>query len=530
MIKSWTSLLLIVIIMAGFLPLHILPASGYTFGSIQALGPQPGPDELPTTLTASDGTLWVVWQNSNNGPYTLLYKTFTGLAWSAVQTVPTGVPQNRAPSISQLLNGSIIIVFSSNQTGHWNLYDLAFNNGSWSKSAQVTSDSFAELSTGTTVSPDSTLWLVFERDFSNTLRQIYYKTLVGNVWSADSQLTSDPTLNVTPTVMTAKDRSIWVSWAKFSTVTSQFFIYLQIFNGTKWSSPFALTTAKTNANIFDVEPSIVQDRNGTIWAFWSREVTLSRGFFEQKLFYKFSGDAGMTWSAETQLTFGGDSTNPIDDLTPSAVQGSDKSLWIFYTSDPTTSFTNSFDIYFIKTNPISPVHDVAVTGIQPSLTKLYPYGDAPASIATIAVTVADLGDFDETVQLTVQVANKTTFTLGPVSGAITHGTSRTFLVNWNATNATPGRYTIVASVAPVPGETIGAAMDNRLSFKSVGVLYFGDLDKSGQVDFGDVTTFLFGYLTTPGATGWNPDADLDRDNVIDFGDVVAMLFNYQKTI
>jgi hypothetical protein len=73
-------------------------------------------------------------------------------------------------------------------------------------------------------------------------------------------------------------------------------------------------------------------------------------------------------------------------------------------------------------------------------------------------------------------------------------------------------------------------MGNKLSFKSVGVLYFGDLDKDGQVDFGDVTAMLFGYLATPGATGWNPDADLDRDKVIDFGDVVAMLFNYQKTI
>jgi hypothetical protein len=530
MIKSWTSLLLITIMVVGFLPLHILPTSGYSFGGIQALGAQPGPDELPTTLTASDGTLWVVWQNQNNGPYTLLYKTFNGITWSAAQSVPTGILQNRAPSMSQLLNGSIVIVFSSNQTGYWNLYDLTFNSGSWSKSSQVTSAPFAELSTGTTVSPDSTLWLVFERDFSNTLRQIYYKTLVGNVWSADYQLTSDPTLNVTPSVMTAKDRSIWVSWAKFSTATTQFFIYYQIFNRTKWSSPFALTTAKTNGNIFDVEPSIVQDRNGTIWVFWSREVTLSRGFFEQKLFYKFSGDAGFTWSADTQLTFGGDSTNPIDDVTPSAVQGSDKSLWIFYSSDPTTSFTNSFDIYFLKSNPISPVHDVAVTGIQPSPTNLYPYGDAPASVAAIAVTVSNLGDFDETVQLTVQVANTTTFTLGPVSGGITHGTSRTFQVPWNATNATPGRYTIVASVAPVPGETIGAAMGNKLSFKSVGVLYFGDLDKDGQVDFGDVTAMLFGYLATPSSPGWNPDADLDRDKVIDFGDVVAMLFNYQKTI
>ena len=249
MVKPQTGLLLIAVILAVLVPLHTRPASGYSFGNVQALGPVPGANELPTTLQAANGTLWVAWQNQNSGPYTLLYKTLTGLAWSSTQSIPTGIPQNRAPSISQLMNGTMIIVFSSNQTGYWNLYYLTFNKGSWSNSVRLTSGPFNELSTGTAVASSSTLWLVWERDVSNTLRQIYYKTFSGNVWSGDNQLTFDPTLNVTPSVTTVKGGSIWVSWAKFSALTSQFFIYYQIFNGT-WSDPLALTTAKTNTNIF----------------------------------------------------------------------------------------------------------------------------------------------------------------------------------------------------------------------------------------------------------------------------------------
>lgn len=527
MVKPWTCLLLTGILLAVLIPLHMRPASAYSFGNVQALGSVPGANELPTTVSAADGTLWVIWQNQNSGHYTLLYKTYAGLIWSSTQIIPTGIPQNRAPSVSQLLNGTIIVVFSSNQTGHWNLYYLTFNKGSWSNSVQLTSGPFDELSTATTVGADSALWLAWERDASNALRQIYYKTLSGNVWSGDNQLTSDPTLNVTPGVMTAKDRTIWVSWAKFSTLTSQFFIYYQIFNGT-WSSPLPLTTAKTNTNIFDVEPSVVQDRNGTIWAFWSREVTLSKGSFEQKLFFKFSGDAGSTWSVDKQLTFGGDSTNPIDDVTPSVVQGFDKSLWVFYSSDPMTS--NSFQIYYIKTNPIFPVHDLAVSSVQFSPNKTYPYGDTPSSLVQIKVTVSDLGDFAETAMVSLQSVNNTALNIFSSSLNISSGSSALLTLNWNTSQAPPGRYTIKASVAPVAGETVGAAMDNVLRKGSVMVLLPGDLDKDGRLSIDDAAIMGSAYLAKPGDSNWNPDADLNRDGVINIFDFAIMAANYGKTL
>ena len=274
----------------------------------------------------------------------------------------------------------------------------------------------------------------------------------------------------------------------------------------------------------------MQDRNGTIWAFWSREITLSKGSFEQKLFFKFSGNAGLTWSPNSQLTFGGDATNPIDDITPSAVQGIDKSLWVFYSSDLTTSSTNSFQIYYIKTNPIFPVHDLAVSSMQFSLNKTYPYGDTPSSMVQINLTVSDLGDFAETAIVTVEAVNNTAFNIFSSSTNISSGSSARFALYWNTTSAPPGRYTIQASVAPVAGETAGAAMDNTLRQGSVMILLPGDLDRDGRLNINDAAMMGSAYLAKPGDSNWNPDADLNRDGVINIFDFAIMAASYGKAL
>ena len=90
-----------------------------------------------------------------------------------------------------------------------------------------------------------------------------------------------------------------------------------------------------------------------------------------------------------------------------------------------------FDIYYMTSSSIYPVHSAAVISIQVSgticyyrgLCGIYPYGyNAPSQeIATISVTVTNTGDFDETFTVTLQAINNTnyiartsTLTQGPV--------------------------------------------------------------------------------------------------------------------
>src|SRR6266702_1458198 len=165
---------------------------------------------------------------------------------------------------------------------------------------------------------NGTLWVAWQ----HSPDQPYYQTYNGASWSAIRTLptgtafTVDPTFNVTPTVTSPKDGRIWVTWSKL--ISGQYDVYTRIFNGIAWSSDTQLTSVPT----WDIQPDLVQDRNGTIWLFWSRQLQLTSGtnaIFQQKLFYKFSIDNGQTWSADTQLTFYGDATNPIDDFAPAVI-------------------------------------------------------------------------------------------------------------------------------------------------------------------------------------------------------------------
>ncbi len=527
--KSLKRLLLLAVLLALLAQGQTGVVLGYSLGSPQLLENLGSNDNLPTALQASNGTLWVAWEAFTGTRPDIYVMTYNGIGWTPFQnlTGPSTV-NNIAPSLNQLQNGTIILVWSSNLAGSYNLRYKLFNNGVWTKPVQFTSTPFDDVLPKTLVTADGTLWVFFERDylstacFSGACRQVWYKTLKGNTWSPETQLTVDFTWNRMANPMRAKDGSVWLAYSKWigSGTTGNFDLFYRTFNGTQWSSDIQLTSL-TNS---DQAPDLVQDRNGTIWLFWAREFQLAPAVFQNKLMYKFSGDAGRSWTSEIQLTFGGDSTNTIDDNQPFAVQGRDQSLWIFYSSDATGA-GSLFDIYYIKTNRIWPVHDVAVTKLQVSPVKMYPW-----NIATINVTVSDLGDFIESVQLTVQAVNRTTFTIGTGSTFLAGGTSKVFSFSWNASAASPGRYTIVASVPLMPGETIGAGMDNTLQYKTLNILYPGDLNKDGTVNIIDAGMMGAAYNSRPGYPNWNPDADIDHNlwvNIIDFGILGA---NYGKSI
>ncbi len=510
-------------------PLQTRPVSGYTFQSPQLLDNGPTFDTTPAALQASNGTLWVVWDSDRLVQNQIFFKTYNGTTWTSPKNLTWGpsFQNNQQPSIAQLANGTIILAWSNNQTGHFNLWYKTLTGNVWSASYQFTESCpgcgkvflAGDLASRMVLGTDGTLWVFWERDtFSsscpilNACKQIFYKTLKGNVWSGDVQVTVDPTFNTVPGVAVVKDGSLRLTYSKFIAKGPAYSIFYRTFNGTQWSSEVPLTSSN-----FDLDSDIVQDRNGTLWLFWARDLTVGPSSFLTKLFYKFSPDGGLTWSPDTQLTF----TSGSNDDDPFPVQARDRSLWIFYDSD----FLASVDIWYVKTNPIWPVHDVAVTKIQPSPGRIYPW-----QVTTVNVTVSDLGDFIESIQLTVQAVNKTTFTIGTGSTFLAGGTSKVFSFSWNATGASPGRYVIVASVPLMPGETIGAGLDNTLRYKTLNILIPGDLDKNGIVNIIDAGMMGAAFYSRPGYPNWNPDADIDHDlfvSIIDFGILGA---NYGKSI
>ncbi len=529
-------LLLLSILLFTFFESQAGLGSAYTFTNPAGVEAIPGVDQTPSALQATNGTLWVSWDSAHLGTNQIFYSTPNATGWSPAKNATWGPANesNAQPALGQLQNGTIILMWSGNVTGHFNLYYRLYNTA-WSQTYKLTDscingcvisnsifvgDMFPQAIRG----PDSRLWVFWERDlFKNdpscpfgNCRQVWYKTLNGNVWSADTQLTSDPTYNQEPAAATINDGTIRVAYSKYSVKSGNYNIFSRTYNGI-WSGEVQLTTANT----LDIQPAVVQDRNGTTWVLWSRQVALSTSVFQYKIFYITSPDNGVTWSKEAQLTFGGTIGLTTDDFRPSAVQGRDRNLWVFYSSN---AINNDFNILYIKA-AIWPIHELAVTSFQVSQMNLFPW-----YAININVTVANHGDFIENVQLSVQAVGPTTLNIGSSSFFLAGGGSKTVSFNWNATGSAPARYSIVASVPLIPGETVANGIDNSITLNPFSIYIPGDMDMNGRVDTLDASLILVAYGTRPGDPLWNPNADLNRDGVVNIIDLGMWGANFGRSI
>jgi len=526
-------LLLVTLTVGGLLPygLHWVSAQ-YTFTNPQILQYVAGTDEYPASLQSANGSLWIAWDHPQRNIY---YQTYNYSRWTGVQTLPTSTTFNLSPGLGQFGNGSIIMLWSSNQTGHWNLWYQLFNGNTWTTSTRLTTTTSDDFFPTSVVASNSTLWVFWERITGTGpgSEQVYYKTLKGSTWSPDAPLTGDPGQNTSPSALALGNGGVWVSYSKLDPATGNYEIFHRTFNGLQWSAEFQLTSG----NGYDLEPSLVQDRNGTIWLFWSRQIQLSggaNGIYEQKIFSIYTQDLGSTWSQPVQRTFFGDTTNPVDDLEPTVVQGLDKDLWVFYSSDQ-TGFGSDFDIYYIKSNQISPIVHVNLKSLQVSPAKNYPWGYSPTRIATITVTVANIGDLNENVTVSLQASN-TTFYPSPIqvgskAAIVAAYTSLVFTFNWNVTGIHPGRYTLLASLSAVPGESPGNSMNNSLTVKSgVIILYRGDINHDGIVNIRDIILDEQAYGSTVGTPKFIPDGDVFVDGIINIRDLIILEQNYNLSI
>jgi hypothetical protein len=496
-------------------------------GSITASGF----DLDPAALVTSDGNLWIAWESNRAGSYQIYYQIYNGILWT-LPTVVSSAAFNSAPSLAQMNNGTVILVWAGGTNGTNNhLYYRTNTNGIWKGAVSLTSGTgFTDELPKAIVTRDSTLWVFFERDTSTgpstpPNRQIYYKTLRGNNWSSDTVFTTGSAMNQQPAATVIRNGNIWVAWARNATGGNNI-IYYRSFNGTQWSGDTALTSPGVTSS-----PSLVQDRNGTMWLYWSQNLAVSGNVTQNQILYKSSTNVGQSWSAATNLTRWGDVNNPINNITPFAVQGSDTTLSVFFSTDVVEPLGYGFHIYYIQSSPIYPVYAVGISSVQVSPTMNYPYGDNPTNIATITVTVQNYGDQNQAITVNLQASNTTKYSLTPQTGTVLASLSSVFTFKWNVTGITPARYTLAISIPPVSGETPGNIIGNSITVKSaVAVTLAGDILRLGRVNINDMAIMGHCWLATPSSPNWNPDCDILRKGVVNINDEAVAGANWLKSI
>jgi len=527
--------LLIVFVMLGLaIPIQLGHAV-QTWSSPILVDTHRGIDILPSGLQASNGTLWLAWQSNRNslstGRTDIIYKTYTNGAWSQDHNL-TNSGWNSAPSLVQLSNGTILNFWSFKSGSSYIVVSSLTNGNSWTSPVQVTSTTLNDTQPSAAVGKDGTIWLVWTRINSTNpsvpaIKQLYYKTWKNGGWSPEVKLTNDSNQNYGSNVVVTKDGIVRVTWSK-GAAGSIYQIFDKTFNGTVWSSDAQIVSSSST----DERPSMLQDRNGTLWLFWGRLIVVSQlvQFFE--LVGKYSYNLGQTWSQEIILT---NTANTVDSEMPNAVQSSSgvKPIWLFYSSDLNVP---DLDIYALQSSGISPVDDLLVAGAVASsnlgTSWEYPGGFksvGQSAIVTVTVSIADIGDNVENAVVTLTISNTTTAYTAIQKSFIGPGNTMNFYFYWNTTNAKPARYGLSVSLALVAGQTYGNSFDSSLSLSNqMHILPLGDVNQDGDVTIADFSVFAYDYGFTSGCncSRYNLYADIQGNGMITIIDVGVAQHNY----
>jgi hypothetical protein len=531
---------LLPLVLSGFFfPIQLVNASPPNWSSPTLVDAHAGVNELSSALQAANGTLWVAWGSDRNaqGVRTdVIIKTYTNGAWSKVDQNATTNGQNLSPNLIQLSNGTIGMFWSREVGTSYDIFYTSYQPSGWSSPVQMTSTSYNDTSPSAAVGRDGTIWLVWTRINSTSttnpaIKQLYYKTWKSGSWSPEMQLTTDSNQNYAGNVMVSKDGIVRVTFSK-GVAGSTYQLYEKTYNGTVWTPDTQIVSSSST----DDHPSLIQDRNGTLWLFWARLIVVSLTLQYYELWGQYSYNLGATWSSQVQLT-PTPGTTAFDSFQPAAVQSAygTKPIYVFYTSNYNEP---NYDIYSIQSTGISPVHDVKVTGLSTSNTLgtswEYPGGlksVGQSAIVTITVTISNSGDYAETVTATLTATNMTNITIGTKSNVVGPGYSMNFYYYWNTTNVKPARYGLSVSITPLSGETFGNMGDNSYSKPNqVHIIPLGDVDQDGSVTISDISVFYYGYGfgSSCNCSRWNPYADINNNGVIDIVDLSVASVNYGK--
>ena len=504
-------------------------------GPIEALG---GIDEQPSALQANDGTLRLAWAHlTGTGVSNIYYNTrLANGTWMGASVLTNLGGHNQFPSIIQAGNGTIFVFWSykAAASSHYQIYYRYLKGSAWSAYTPLpltTPTSLNDTQPSTTLGSDGTLWLVWTRDnstavgTSRVMRQLWYKTLNSTGWSPENSITSssDTNWNFEPSVLVGRDGLVRIAFARGVQTPTNFQINYIYRAGSGWSVPNRIVTSNSTAN--DANPSLIQDRNGTLWVFWSRDMTTNfvlRG--------EYSVDNGAHWIGETAIT-AACSTCP-DSEQPAAVQSStDKNIWVFYSTNPTVS---TFSIWALETtSPIYPVHDVSLTTPVFSLSNPIQYaGGFPgpyigiSPVETIYINVQNSGDLAENVTLHLTISNTTLYSFVQTIQVLS-GNLGNFAFSWNTTGAKPAQYRFVINATISTPESLGNQVDNVATIPNAIHLYpLGDVDQDGWITIQDISVADLGYGATPGNSRWNPWADITGGGIISIVDINYITYHY----
>ena len=284
-----------------------------------------------------------------------------------------------------------------------------------------------------------------------------------------------------------------------------------------------VTSSPTNFG--DNDPSIGQDRNGTIWIVFSRNVACGncgQAAFQADVYTTSSSDNGATWNAATTLP--GEPTTD-DEIQPNLSQLSDNNLYIFFSKIVCGGSTCTVNIlYYVSSTPLL-IHSARMNNFTSNSSATLANSTRAGQTVRLTANVTNTGDYIGSFTFWA-MANSTIIPSTTIS--LTPGQTAVLTTNWVTTGMKPGIYSLTANVTTT-GESAPNFVDNMGVPHSIRIRPAGDVNGDCIVNIIDVTLVTVAFGRSIGSPGYNPKSDLNNDGTINIIDVTIVTTTFGKT-
>lgn len=276
-------------------------------------GEPEGWDMKPSVVQTRDGTLWVFWSSDMlEGQREIFYKTSSdnGVTWSAAKRCTWDDALDDTPHAIQTRNGTLWVFWASQRTGNYDIFyrtciDIESEWWQWD-CVQLTNDSREDTFPSVTQNVDGTIFLAWQRQVAVGDYRLFFKTSSdeGMTWSDEACLTEN-SWDINPSVTWTYNGTLWLVWSHYNLTDSQYDLLYKTTtdNGLSWSDTRRLTTDPS----WDISPSVLQAPDGKLWVFWSTD-RLSTDKYA--IYFKTYDMSTMIWSPPTLLTKSASDENP----------------------------------------------------------------------------------------------------------------------------------------------------------------------------------------------------------------------------
>lgn len=168
-----------------------------------------------------DGKIWVFWHSNPSGgmtEYDIYYKIYDGLTWSSDIQLTVAPGQDTNPAAVQTRDDTIWVFWTSDRDGTTRevYYKTTSNYGaSWSADTRLTNNLAQDTRPSVMQVKDGKIWVVW-----NSLRdgddELFYNTYNGTNWGSDTQLTFNTAIpDIEPSVLQDKNYKIWIFFSSY---------------------------------------------------------------------------------------------------------------------------------------------------------------------------------------------------------------------------------------------------------------------------------------------------------------------------